>query len=258
MQISVPPGRYVQVKNREVQPAVTDQSDARVYDWKTANLKPTTDDKDAPPADPDRIPDIQLTTFHSWDEVGQWFKSLAEPQAAVTPAIQAKADALTASAASNSEKIHALYDFVSTKYRYMSISLGIGRYKPHTAAEVLSNDYGDCKDKDTLFTALLAAENIKAVPVLMNSSEKIDPDVPSPGQFDYVITALPQDNGFLFLDTTPEVAPYGLLLYSLRDKQALLMPAEGPAKLVQTPKDPPFAPYLHFSAEASLDDAGRW
>ena len=30
MQISVPPGRYVQVKNREVQPAVTDQSDARV------------------------------------------------------------------------------------------------------------------------------------------------------------------------------------------------------------------------------------
>ena len=108
-----------------------------------------------------------------------------------------------------------------------------------------------------MFTSLLAAENIKAVPVLINSGAKIDPDVPSPGQFDHVITALPQpDKSYLFLDTTPEVAPYGLLMSSLRDKQALIVPAEGPAKLVQTPKDPPFRPYDHFSADATLDDAG--
>ena len=85
------------------------------------------------------------------------------------------------SATSYTDKVHALYDFVSTKFRYVGISLGIGRYQPHAAADVLSNDFGDCKDKHTLFTALLAAENIKAVPVLINSSAKIDPDVPSPG-----------------------------------------------------------------------------
>ena len=101
------------------------------------------------------------------------------------------------------------------RFRFVEVPLrgnfpGIGRYQPHSATDVLSNDFGDCKDKHTLFAALLAAENIKAMPVLINSSAKIDPDVPSPAQFDHVITALPQGNGYQFLDTTPEVAPYGL------------------------------------------------
>jgi transglutaminase-like putative cysteine protease len=43
----------------------------------------------------------------------------------------------------------------------------------------LSNDYGDCKNKHTLFAALLAAENIKAYPALISSTSKIDPEVPS-------------------------------------------------------------------------------
>ena len=174
----------------------------------------------------------------------------------MTPVIQAKAHAVTMSATSYNDKVRALYDFVSLKFRCVGISLGIGRYQPHSATDVLSNDFGDCKDKHTLFAALLAAENIKAVPVLINSSAKIYLDVPSPGQFDHVITALPQGNGYQFLDTTPEVAPYGLLLDGLRDKQALLIPAEGSAILVQTPKDPPFQPYDHFTTDATLDDAG--
>ena len=156
MQISVPRGRYVQVKNQDVQPTTSDQGDVRIYDWKTASLKPTSsqDQKDADSADSadadDEIPSVQLTTFHSWDEVGQWFKSLVDTQATVTPAIQARANAVTASAKSDSEKVRALYDFVSTKVRYVGISLGIGRYQPHAAADVLSSDFGDCKDKHTL------------------------------------------------------------------------------------------------------------
>ena len=68
LQISVPSGRYVQVKSRDVQPTISEQGGARIYDWKTTNLKPTLDAKDATPADPDQIPDVQITTFHSWDE----------------------------------------------------------------------------------------------------------------------------------------------------------------------------------------------
>jgi hypothetical protein len=43
------------------------------------------------------------------------------------------------------------------KFRHISISFGAGRYRPHTAGEVLVNQYGDCKDKHTLFAALLKA-----------------------------------------------------------------------------------------------------
>jgi tetratricopeptide (TPR) repeat protein/transglutaminase-like putative cysteine protease len=256
LQISVPRDRYVNVKSSEVQPTTNDQDGVRTFDWKTANLQAASSEKTSATAETDSFPSVQLTTFRSWDEVGQWFKSLAVPQAAVTPAIEAKAKELTLSAKTDSQKIHAIYDFVSTRFRYIGISLGIGRYQPHAAADVLSNDYGDCKDKHTLFASLLSAVGIKAYPVLINSAQKIDPDVPSPGQFDHVITALQQENGFLFADTTPEIAPFGLLIAPLRDKQALVIPEKTPAQLVRTPADPPFKGFFHFQADGALDENG--
>ena len=63
---------------------------------------------------------------------------------------------------------------------YVGVAFGVGRYQPHAASEVLTNQYGDCKDKHTLLASLLAAAGIKAYPVLVNSSHRIDPAVPSP------------------------------------------------------------------------------
>jgi hypothetical protein len=190
--------------------------------------------------------------------VGQWFAKLAYPRAAVTPEIQAKANEITAKATTETEKIQAIYNFVSTKFRYIGISLGIGRYQPHAATDVLANDYGDCKDKHTLFAALLAAAGIKADAVLIGSEETVDPDVPSLAQFNHVITAIPQGDHYLFLDTTPEVAPYGLLIATLRDKQALLVPEHSTALLVRTPADPPFKSFYSFETNGALNDSGTF
>ena len=54
--------------------------------------------------------------------------------------------------------------------RYVSISLGVGRYQPHSASDVLQNGYGDCKDKHTLLSAMLRAEGIQSYPVLIGSA----------------------------------------------------------------------------------------
>ena len=252
LQVSVPRNRYVKVKSTEEQPTITEDDGVRTYVWKTSHLEREA----AKPPEAKVIPSIQITTFRTWDEVGQWFRSLAGPQALVTPEIQTKANELTANARTDSEKVQALYKFVSTKFRYIGISLGIGRYRPHAAAEVLNNDYGDCKDKHTLYVALLAAVGVKAYPALVNSNSEIDPSVPSPSQFDHVITAVPQGSAFQFLDTTPEVAPYGFLVAGVRDKQALVIPENGVAQLVQTPADPPFKSFFTFQADGRLDDAG--
>jgi len=260
LEISVPQQKPVNVKSATVQPVTTVADGRRVYRWKTSNLSIKKAAKDDASQDPDELstPDIQITTFNSWPEIGQWIQSLVAPRAAVTPEIQAKADELTRQAKTDTEKIQILYNFVSTKYRYIGVALGIGRYQPHAAADVLSNDYGDCKDKHTLFAALLAAEKITAFPALINSKGKIDPEVPSPVQFDHVITAIPQGDGFLFLDTTPEVAPYAYLTEGLRKKQALVIPAIGPAHLVQTPENPPFKSSDTFITDGALDDSGTF
>jgi len=258
LEISVPRDRYVKVQSPKLAPTVSEEGASRKYVWKTSNLerKPAKIGPQISQPEEADPPAVQVTTFRSWDELGQWFRGLVGPRAAVTPEIQAKADELTHGAKSDAEKIQAIYNFVSTKFRYIGISLGIGRYQPHAAADVLTNDYGDCKDKHTLFAALLAAEHIKVYPALIKTSGKIEPDVPSPAPFDHIISVLPQEKGFLFVDTTPEVAPLGFLLATLRDKQALVIPDSGSTQLVQTPADPPFKPFSTFQADGTLDDAG--
>jgi tetratricopeptide (TPR) repeat protein len=255
LEISVPGGRAVKVKSAAVQPTIAEDGANRVYTWKTKNLTPATA-KDQASGDDSKAADVQVTSFQSWDEVGKWFGGLAAPRAVPTPEIQAKADELTRGAKTRAEKVQDLYAFVSLNFRYIGIGLGIGRYQPHAAADVLSNGYGDCKDKHTLFAALLAAEGVKAYPALISSGAKIDVDVPSPAQFDHLITAIPQGNGFLFLDTTPEVGSFGYLVAVLRSKKALVIPDNGPAQLVETPADPPFPSYFHFQADGALDGAG--
>ena len=161
-----------------------------------------------------------------------------------SPEVRAKAEELTKGLNTDLEKTEALYDYVAKNFRYVSLSLGVGRYQPHAASDVLHDQYGDCKDKHTLLASLLEAEGLHANSVLINSSRKLDPDVPSPSQFDHVITMLPMGGQEVWMDTTSEVAPFRLLAYTLRKKQALVIPpatvANAPAPhLEETPADTP-------------------
>ena len=254
LEISVPHGRYVQVASPKFKPKESDDGNVHVYSWRTSHL--TSAEVSPDDTDSSGGSDVQLTSFRNWDELGEWIRSLFAPKAVPSPEIQAKAADLTKNSKTDADKIQAIYKFVSSQYHYIGLDFGIGRLQPHAAADVLTNQYGDCKDKHTLFAALLAAAGIKAYPALISMTSKIDPDIPSPAQFDHVITAIPQGQGYLFLDTTPEIAPYGFLVAALRDKKALVVPDTGPSTLVATPRDPPFPSYFTFQADGKLDDDG--
>jgi tetratricopeptide (TPR) repeat protein len=259
LEINVPRSISAKLRNSDPPPSIREEGDRRVYTFQSSHLKKHEESK-IPDWEKNyhgvAPPDIQISSFSSWDEVGRWFGALVQPKAVVTPEIRAKAEELTKGKSSDDEKLHALYDFVSSRYRYIGIDLGLSRYTPHAAADVLANRYGDCKDKHTLFAALLQAVGIHAYPVLISSKFRIDSSFPSPSLFDHLITAIPRGDSFLILDTTPEVAPFGLLLATLRDRQALVNPDPAPARLISTPAGPPFATFDHFSIDSSLDAKG--
>ena len=213
--------------------------------------------------DDDR-PDIQLTTFESWEQVGRWYASLEKDRRVPSPEVRAKAQELTKGMNGDLEKTEALYDFVAKNFRYVSLSLGVGRYQPHAASDVLHDQYGDCKDKHTLLASLLEAEGLHASSVLINSSRKLDPDVPSPSQFDHVITLLPlgKDKEEVWMDTTSEVAPFRLLAYSLRKKQALVIPPAEPPSAVaphleETPADTPMPDTEVSKIDGKINEIGK-
>jgi tetratricopeptide (TPR) repeat protein/transglutaminase-like putative cysteine protease len=256
VEVSVPKDRAVKVKSPDLKPTIVDEGKRRVYTWKTLNRESQKNDE---PRREFPAPAILVSTFQSWEEVGRWWNGLEQQSVTPTPEIRAKAAELTRDAATREEKVRALYNYVATHFRYISISFGIGRYQPHGALDVLKNEYGDCKDKHTLLASLLQAVGIEAYPALMNSTHHLDPDVPSPGQFDHVITAVPETpNGgkLIWLDTTTEVAPFGFLAFVLRDKPALVIPSTAPPSLVTTPADPPFKNFERYEIDAKLNDNG--
>jgi hypothetical protein len=147
---------------------------------------------------------------------------------------------------------------VSLKYHYIGLDFGIGRYQPHAADDVLDNGYGDCKDKHTLLAALLQAVGIEAWPALIHAGRKLEADVPSPAQFNHVITVVPRGDRLIWLDTTPEVSPFGLILLGLRNKQALVIASAKPPVLMTTPENPPFPQEQKFSMTGKLTADGTF
>jgi|HubBroStandDraft_6_1064221.scaffolds.fasta_scaffold02408_6 tetratricopeptide (TPR) repeat protein/transglutaminase-like putative cysteine protease len=263
LEINVPKSRQIKLKSESgADPKITDDGDRRTYRWKHSHLEDEDDaakKKKRPTRrhDEDEVPSVQLTTFETWQQLGDWYAGLEKDRRQPNDAIKAKATELVQGKTTNTEKVKALYDFVSRDFRYVSLSFGLGRYQPHAASEVLANGYGDCKDKNTLLAALLASQGFESTSVLIGSQHKLDPEIPSPSQFDHVITRVPVDGQEIWLDSTNGVAPFQMLAFPLRDKEALAMPPGGVPGIVRTPAGLPFVSYDRSRVEGSLNDTGK-
>ncbi len=259
--LDLPRNTYVKVKSAPgVDPQASDSGDRRIYRWKHANLEVPSEkprrQRAAEDAWTPKIHSVQVSTFRTWEDVGRWYGDLARAREAVSPELRVKAQELVRNSRTQHDTLAALYDFVSKEYRYVSLSFGVGRYQPHAATEVLANGYGDCKDKHTLLASLLAAVGLRAFPALISSDADVDRDVPSPAQFDHVISVIPDGTDSIWVDTTPGVAPFGLLLYVLRGKQALVIPADAAPGLRSTPAEPPFATRVDVDVLGQVSDLG--
>src|SRR6202167_3447642 len=276
LDVDVPAGRPLKLKNKpSMDPKISDANGRRLYHWTSSHLEREDDTKDKDKekdkskeaakkrrkkkADEER-PDVQLTTFVSWEQIGRWYAALEKDRRAPSPEVRAKAAELTKGLDTDLDKTQALYDYVAKNFRYVSLSLGLGRYQPRAAGNVLHDQYGDCKDKHTLLASLLEAEGLHASSVLINSSRKLDPDMPSPSQFDHVITMLPMTTPHeeVWMDTTSEVAPFRLLAFSLRNKLVLVIPADGSTPhLEETPADTPMPDSEISEVDGKINEIGK-
>ena len=189
-------------------------------------------------------------------DIGAWYRSLEADRIVPDDTVKAKAAELTAGKSTDQAKAEALYSYVATNIHYIGVAFGIGRYQPHTAAEILSNQYGDCKDKHTLLAAMLSAVGIQSDAVLIGAGIRFNEAVPSPVAFNHLITHLTLDGKPVWLDTTAEVAPFGMLTIATRDKQALVIPNTAVATILRTPVDPLVPDSSTMDATGSLDANG--
>jgi tetratricopeptide (TPR) repeat protein len=273
LEVDVPASRTLTIAvtpgspGEEAQLRGTVRNGRRIYRWRTRQMSPSgsSPEKASHSAEP-QPPAVRLSTFASWADVARWYSGLAAPAARVDAQIRARTESVTKGLTSEEDKIRALYEYVSSEIRYVSLSFGTGRYAPHPAPAVLANQYGDCKDKHTLLAAMLNAAGLEAWPVLANASRPVDPRMPSPLEFDHVLTVVPRGAGpqdWVWLDTTPGVAPYRMLTANLRNKDVLVVPpraalAKAPdaSRLVKTPAELPFRTATTFEIDGRINALG--
>ena len=210
-------------------PRKTDRAGDRViYTWATQNVAKARPEPYM--GFPDTLdPQITITGPVTWASVAKWYADLSKDRYTITPELDAAFSAVVGGARTQEDSLRALHRWVAQDFRYVSLSLGIGGYRPRTPAEVFQAKYGDCKDKATLFVALARKMGVTAYPVLLNSGGGVERDKPSINQFDHMIAAVkrPGVPGYLFLDLTADMIPYGMLAPSEYGEFALVVHPDG-------------------------------
>ncbi len=212
--------------------------------------------------------------FGSWIEMGKWYLNLTNGRRDTSPQITQQVASITASARTPLEKMRALALFVQHDVRYVAIELGIGGWQPHSASEVFTHHYGDCKDKATLLSSMLSQVGIESFYVVINSERgSVTPGTPaSVGAFNHAILAIKLPDGtsdgslvatvqhprlgkLLYFDPTNELTPFGEIGGYLQENYGLLVTPEG-GELVELPKQSPAMNSIARAGHLTLDASG--
>jgi hypothetical protein len=208
----------------------------------------------------------------SWGDVAKLTSSLMDPRiGASSPALQEKATALVSGKTERWDRIRALSEFMQKEITYLSVVVDtdcLAGYRPHNAAEVFQNRFGDCKDKTGLLVAMLRAIGENAYPVLVFSGDPraVQADWPAP-YFNHVIVGLPADDAvpaswpvvdagavgkLVLFDPTSTFDPLGTLPYSDEGGHGLVV-APATTALVTIPAT---SNHEEFRADVRVDDQG--
>ena len=196
----------------------------------------------------------------SWQDVARDFDRMAHGRFALDTALESRLSQAVAGARTLEDSLRAAHRWVAQDFRYVSLSLGLGGYQPRLPAEVLSTRYGDCKDKAVLFISLARRMGVRAWPVLLSSDASADSTMPTFRQFDHMIAAveLPGRPGYLFLDLTADLTPYGELPLSEQGGFAVVIKDGGRAERVVLPVAPVSANRSAIALVGEVDTSGTF
>jgi hypothetical protein len=205
----------------------------------------------------------------SWNDLGVWYSQLTAGVRDSSPALQAKALELAPPSLPLFERVRALTLFAQRDVRYYAIEIGIGGYRPHPAGEIFSHRYGDCKDKATVLSSMLAQIGVKSYYMLIHATRGIyTENTPPNSAFNHAILAIQvPDASFsqklpamyehaklghlLIFDPTNDMVPLGQLPYYEQDSFALLVTDSG-GELIHLPVSSPDMNRIRRDAKLKL------
>ena len=205
----------------------------------------------------------------NWEQIGVWYNNLAATSLQSSPEIQQKVKELTASTKTWKEKVGVLAHYAQSQIRYVDIEIGIGGFQPHPAGDIYRHQYGDCKDKATLLSAMLHDAGVESYLTLAQVFRGVvAPEFASAITFNHAILAIRVPDGqdtkdlhsvidvpklgkLLFFDPTSSYTPFGFIPTYEQDNYVLVAAPQG-GVLVNLPLSAPDLNRLVRSAKLQL------
>lgn len=237
VRISYPASMWTQYESRKMTVRGSSETgDRKMIEWGYANPQPVKDERrDYSVFEPDKEAGYVFSTFRTYAEIAFAYGARALPKAAVSERIKTHAAEIVKDKTTPRDQARALYDWVATNISYAGNCIGTGAVVPRDLSFVLDNRMGDCKDHATLLQALLAARGIESTQALVNAGAVYRlPKIPVVSNVNHVINYIPSLD--LYLDSTSDSTPYGMLPSQIEDKPVLLV--EGFRDGTRTPISP--------------------
>jgi hypothetical protein len=195
--------------------------------------------------------------FTSWQAFGKWYGDLGANAQDLNGNSKTTIKNMVAKANEPKEKIEILYHYLQDNFRYVSIQLGIGGWRPFPASFTDASKYGDCKGLSNYMQACLAAINIQSYQALVNAGTNgapANPDFPV-YVFNHVILCVPLNTDTIWLECTSNNTDFGILSNFTENRNALLITETG-GVLVPTPRSSAKENRFGLKADVTLNGDG--
>lgn len=234
-------------KNTLIKPEITVENKYKIYRWSVNNIPPF-EYEPGSVSYSSRYPQVILAPnrfkiynvegdMTSWKNFGFWESSLIKGLAEIPEERKAFFRNMVKDAKDDKEKIKLVYEYLQKNFRYVSIQLGIGGFKPFPALFTDQKKYGDCKGLSFYTYSILNILGIKSYMALINAEydkEPVDPGFPC-NQFNHAILCVPAQKDTMWLECTSRTNDFGVLGSFTENRNALLITEDG-GQLVATPK----------------------
>lgn len=175
-------------------------ADPHLLRWTRTDVRPSPDE--------DRVPGgvlgphVEVADSKTWADVVGW--EIRQYPVTSSKALQEQIAAIEAAETERDARILKAIRFVQDEIRYLAISVDQHGHKPHAPERVLTQRFGDCKDKTLLLLSMLRAWGIDAAPALVSTRrrERLVDRLPSSRAFDHVIVHLKLDGKERWIDPT--------------------------------------------------------
>jgi hypothetical protein len=192
-----------------------------------------------------------------WKNIGLWYNGLVKQTNQLSEKYKSEIQSLVSGASNDVEKIKILYSHLQNNFRYVSIQLGIGGFRPFPADFVHEKKYGDCKALSNYMEACLSAINIKAYSAWINAGPErspVDPDFPYDG-FNHQILCVPLNKDTVWLECTSKTVDFAHLGNFTENRNALVMTDNG-GILVATPVSKSNQNCFTVATTVNIDETG--